>query len=54
MTERKWTIRNIDGTNPREVTLAEFRAELERDKANARAKFIAACERDGLPCYLTR
>ena len=28
-TERTWEIRDIDGKNPRRVTLAQYRAELD-------------------------
>ena len=33
MTEKTWTIRDIDGSNPRQVTLAEFHA-MNRQKAD--------------------
>ena len=33
MTEKTWTIRDIDGSNPRQVTLAEFQ-EMNRQKAD--------------------
>jgi hypothetical protein len=35
MTERTWEITDIDGTNKRTVTLAEYRAEIDAAKAKA-------------------
>lgn len=31
--ERTWVIRDVDGSNPRTVTLAQYRAELAAAKA---------------------
>lgn len=41
MADRTWTIYDIDGTNPREVTLAEYKAEIAKASAAAMAKFRA-------------
>jgi hypothetical protein len=35
--ERTWEISDIDGSNKRTVTLAEYRAEIEAAKAKAEA-----------------
>lgn len=35
--ERTWEIRDIDGSNPRTVTLAQYRAELDAAKVRAMA-----------------
>lgn len=50
MTERTYEIRDIDGKNPRTVTLAQYRAELDARKvytsrimAAVRAGDITAC-----------
>lgn len=48
MTDRIWEISDIDGSNKRTVTLAEFKAEVARKRADALAILAAACERDGL------
>jgi hypothetical protein len=42
MTERTWVISDIDGSNKRRVTLAEFRDEVDAAKAKAEAIFNAA------------
>jgi hypothetical protein len=34
-TERTWTISDIDGSNVRNITLAQYRAELDAAKAKA-------------------
>ena len=34
-TERTWQITDIDGKNPRTVTLAQYRAEIDAAKAKA-------------------
>jgi hypothetical protein len=38
-TERTWEVRNIDGSNPRQMTLARYRAELDAAKAKAMIAF---------------
>jgi hypothetical protein len=40
--ERTWEISDIDGTNRRRVTLAQFRAELDAAKTKAEAIFAAS------------
>ena len=40
-TDRTWIIRDIDGKNPREVTLAQYRAEVDAAKAKAEAIYRA-------------
>lgn len=40
--ERTWEISDIDGSNRRTVTLAQFRAEVDAAKAKAEAIFTAA------------
>ncbi len=40
---RTWTIRDIDGSNERQVTLAQFRAEV--DAAKAKAEKIHECQK---------
>jgi hypothetical protein len=42
MTERIWTISDLDGSNVRQVTLAEFKAEHRRKTAEAREIFRRA------------
>lgn len=37
MTERTWEISDLDGSNRRTVTLAQYRAELDAAKAKALA-----------------
>ena len=37
MTDRTWTISDIDGRNTRTVTLAQYRAEIEAAKVRALA-----------------
>lgn len=44
MTELTWTIADIDGKNPRQVTLAQYRAEIDAAKAAA-APIMAAFKR---------
>lgn len=39
-TEKTWEIRDIDGSNVRRVTLAQFRAEVEAAKAKAEAIYL--------------
>lgn len=39
--EQTWTIADIDGKNPRQVTLAQYRAELDAAKAKAEAIYRA-------------
>lgn len=41
-TERRWTIYDIDGSNPREVTFAEFMARHRAAIANAQAIYAAS------------
>lgn len=38
-TEQTWEIRDIGGSNPRTVTLAQYRAELDAAKVRAMAIF---------------
>lgn len=40
--EQTWKISDIDGSNKRRVTLAQFRAEIEAAKARAEAIFAAS------------
>ncbi len=47
-TERTWEISDIEGSNKRTVTLAQFRAELEAKKRAAMAKFNADVAASGL------
>jgi hypothetical protein len=42
MAERTWEISDIDGSNRRRVTLAQFSAEVDAAKAKAEAIFAAA------------
>jgi hypothetical protein len=42
MSERTWTISDLDGSNVRQVTLAEFKAEHQRKAAEAREIFRRA------------
>jgi hypothetical protein len=44
---RSWEISDLDGTNKRRVTLAEYRAEIEAAKAKA-AKVMNAVRRGDL------
>ena len=46
-TERTWKISDIDGTNKRTVTLAQYRAELDARKAMT-APIMAAWRRGDL------
>ena len=39
--QRKWEISDLDGSNKRIVTLAQFRAELDAAEKAAMAKFLA-------------
>lgn len=41
-TERTWEITDLDGSNRRTVTLAQYRAELDAAKIKAMAIFNAA------------
>ena len=41
--ERTWEISDIDGTNKRTVTLAQYRAELDAAKVRAMAIYNAEC-----------
>ncbi len=41
-TEKTWEISDIDGSNKRRVTFAQFRAEVDAAKAKAEAIFTAA------------
>lgn len=56
MTDRTWEISDLDGSNKRSVTLADFRAEIEAAKAAALAKFTADAKRTGLavPSHFTK
>ena len=40
-TEQTWEISDIDGSNKRRVTLAQYRAEVDAAKAKAEAIFSA-------------
>lgn len=42
-TERTWEISDIDGSNKRTVTLAQYRAELDAAKIKAMAIHEANC-----------
>ena len=42
MREQTWEISDIDGSNKRTVTLAQYRAELEAAKAKAIANYQAS------------
>ncbi len=42
MATKTWQISDIDGSNKRRVTLAQFRAEVDAAKAKAEAIFAAA------------
>jgi len=42
--ERTWEISDLDGTNKRTVTLAQYRAELDAAKTKALAIFRANAE----------
>ncbi len=42
--EKTWTISDLDGSNRRVVTLAQYRAEVEAAKARAVAIFMATVQ----------
>jgi len=44
MTARTWEISDIDGTNKRTVTLAQYRAELDAAAALAKAAFAKSVQ----------
>jgi hypothetical protein len=43
VTERTWEISDIDGSNKRTVTLAQYRAEVDAAKKRAEAIHAANC-----------
>ncbi len=48
-TERTWKIRAIDRSNPRTVTLAQYRAEIDTAKVRALAIFRASVAAQAAP-----
>jgi hypothetical protein len=46
--ERTWEITDLDGSNRRTVTLAQYKAEVAAARKTALAKFATDCERSGL------